>query len=1081
PEPQPEEQFPPEPQPEEQFPPEPQPEEQFPLEPQPEEQFPPEPQPEEQFPPEPQPEEQFPPEPQPEEQFSLEPQPEEQFSLEPQPEEQFSLEPQPEEQFSLEPQPEEQFSLEPQPEEQFSLEPQPEESEEPQPEESEEPQPEESEEPQPEESEEPQPEESEEPQPEESEEPQPEEPEEPQPEEPEEPQPVVHNLLDDENLLDFGHTKELTQQPDQPEVHYELRDEQPEVNHELRDEQPEVHYELRDEQPEVHQETEQGQQEQHKQVSEEVLHEQQQPAELRRRDAEGRPSTLDRIINSPSTEFDSLDPDLAGLTDYREEALYPEADLAAGYLADLGCSAAGTPLPPRTAGLAGAAHAEGDEEEEDDEEEEEVDEEESRDSLTALPSPPPPPPPLEATPLPLLGTRRPEGRVSTSASHQPATDQARMNSSAAAVEAAVAEEVLVDNGPDTDVNADIDASEPPEESDEPLRLSQPAPPSPLPPLPSPLPTQQVAAAELAPTEELEADPAPEPTEATDPPVPALEDGPPLVELSGPDCPVRSVIVYLDKAEVSRQLKLRSRAGETEVVVRDLTAAIDGDSVRVELLGAATITDVVFSAAPSQSDEARRDADKLAATAELDRERRAAANAAGKLDRAMKQREVLATYADALAKQPMPAECSGPYDPKRVATLTGFFDLYEAQAARLDEDAAEAREALTRHQEAAAALETRLNEIEAQFNELKRREIRIYVESRQAADIELQLTYIVTRAKWTPRYDIRVRSNESVLQIVYHGVVQQQTGEPWLGCRVSLSTSRPGVGGSAPPAAAHRAQFARSSGRGSAAHRQQLSGKKFTGGGKQQQQQQQQPETIPESVNSTAGVGDEAAAAPIETQPVQSTKLDAPHLVSIPSDDGWHKVTVASIDLTPVFEYECVPQRSPYAYLKATVTNSSSYALLPGQANIFVDGCFVGKSELKAAAPLEEFQCQLGADRGIQVAYRPVFRKRENAQSKVATVSHRQSIALRNCHARPVRMLLMEPLPVAGEDKIKVNLLEPAVKHPEKYDRQKPVRINRSNCVEWEFELGPDETRELVIRYNIDLPPGESLDYTVCDA
>uniref|UniRef100_A0A1I8IMF2 PH domain-containing protein n=1 Tax=Macrostomum lignano TaxID=282301 RepID=A0A1I8IMF2_9PLAT len=242
-----------------------------------------------------------------------------------------------------------------------------------------------------------QPEESEPSQPEESEEPQPEEPEEPQPEEPEEPQPVVHNLLDDENLLDFGHTKELTQQPDQPEVHQELRDEQPDVHHELRDEQPEVHQELsdeqpeqpevqqelRDEQPEVHQETEQGQQEQHKQVSEEVLHEQQQPAELRRRDAEGRPSTLDRIINSPSTEFDSLDPDLAGLTDYREEAL--------------------------TAGLARAAHAEGDEEEEDDEEEEEVDEEESRDSLTALPSPPPPPPPLEATPLPLLGTRRPEG------------------------------------------------------------------------------------------------------------------------------------------------------------------------------------------------------------------------------------------------------------------------------------------------------------------------------------------------------------------------------------------------------------------------------------------------------------------------------------------------------------------------------------------------------------------------------------------------------------------------------------------------------------------------------------------------
>uniref|UniRef100_A0A1I8F6K2 DUF4140 domain-containing protein n=1 Tax=Macrostomum lignano TaxID=282301 RepID=A0A1I8F6K2_9PLAT len=417
------------------------------------------------------------------------------------------------------------------------------------------------------------------------------------------------------------------------------------------------------------------------------------------------------------------------------------------------------------------------------------------------------------------------------------------------------------------------------------------------------------AAELAPTEELEADPAPERLRLrirlsqrwkTDRPYSA-------------DRTVRAVvIVYLDKAEVSRQLKLRSRAGaRPKLVVRDLTAAIDGDSVRVELLGAATITDVVFSAAPSQSDEARRDADKLAATAELDRERRGRRPMQlGSWTGRLKQREVAGHVRDALRET---ADASrGPYDPKRVATLTGFFDLYEAQAARLrmkDAGPQAPGARFTRHSGARRGrcehqAETRLKR---SLTSLKRRScITCVVHSRQRGAVLgcASACLPVGPVGWRLRASCGAPSRLSSLR--------SSGGHPGLekAAVAAVSLSSPLVT--------------------SAAHRQQLSGKKFTGGGKQQQQQQQQPETIPESVNSTAG-----------TQPVQSTKLDAPHLVSIPSDDGWHKVTVASIDLTPVFEYECVPQRSPYAYLKATVTNSSSYALLPGQANIFVDGCFVG--------------------------------------------------------------------------------------------------------------------------------------------
>ncbi len=54
------------------------------------------------------------------------------------------------------------------------------------------------------------------------------------------------------------------------------------------------------------------------------------------------------------------------------------------------------------------------------------------------------------------------------------------------------------------------------------------------------------------------------------------------------------------------------------------------------------------------------------------------------------------------------------------------------------------------------------------------------------------------------------------------------------------------------------------------------------------------------------------------------------------------MSVAIIDLKPVFEYETVPRRTAHAYLKAKVKNTSPYALLAGATNIFLDNNFIAK-------------------------------------------------------------------------------------------------------------------------------------------
>ena len=50
-------------------------------------------------------------------------------------------------------------------------------------------------------------------------------------------------------------------------------------------------------------------------------------------------------------------------------------------------------------------------------------------------------------------------------------------------------------------------------------------------------------------------------------------------VEAPNCPVHSVVVYTDRAEVCRTVKADLQRGENEVTVRRLPPAIDQDSIR----------------------------------------------------------------------------------------------------------------------------------------------------------------------------------------------------------------------------------------------------------------------------------------------------------------------------------------------------------------------------------------------------------------------------------------------------------------------------------------------------------------------
>jgi uncharacterized protein (TIGR02231 family) len=103
------------------------------------------------------------------------------------------------------------------------------------------------------------------------------------------------------------------------------------------------------------------------------------------------------------------------------------------------------------------------------------------------------------------------------------------------------------------------------------------------------------------------------------------------------------------------------------------------------------------------------------------------------------------------------------------------------------------------------------------------------------------------------------------------------------------------------------------------------------------------------------------------------------------------VTIGIIELKPEIEYESVPKKSTYAFIKAKVTNTSEYALLAGSANVFLDNNFVAKTQLKSYSPQEEFYCSLGIDPAIRIDYKPLkkFKGQSGMISKTTTTTYVQ--------------------------------------------------------------------------------------------
>ena len=197
---------------------------------------------------------------------------------------------------------------------------------------------------------------------------------------------------------------------------------------------------------------------------------------------------------------------------------------------------------------------------------------------------------------------------------------------------------------------------------------------------------------------------------------------------------------------------------------------------------------------------------------------------------------------------------------------------------------------------------------------------------------------------------------------------------------------------------------------------------------------------------------------IENQTTVDFEIKTPY--TIKSDNKSYSVDIEAHELPAFYQYYCVPKIDKDVFLIANVSNWEQYNLLEGEANLFFEGTYVGKTLLDVRYATDTLQISLGRDKNINVKREKIkeFTTKRFIGSKKEE-SRGWDIDIKNNKSQQINMLLFDQVPVSTLEEIKVEVLETSAgKHDPK-----------TGEIKWEFKIGPSESKKFSLNYFVKYP------------
>jgi len=336
---------------------------------------------------------------------------------------------------------------------------------------------------------------------------------------------------------------------------------------------------------------------------------------------------------------------------------------------------------------------------------------------------------------------------------------------------------------------------------------------------------------------------------------------------------------------------------------------------------------------------------------------------------------------------------------------------------------------------------------------------VTVSSDAVATGSVELNYLLASAGWTPSYDLRAKDSNTAMQLTYKANVFQNTGLSWDNVKLKLSTGNPNQSNIKPILTAWYLDYYTN-----------YSNRRYN----------RQAMGLPKAAGEALGaVADESkvlekdkedaaqSAANFTTfiETATNFEFDIKLAYSIPSDGVTHLVSVKNEEVPANFMHYAVPKLDRDAFLVARVTGWEDLNLMPGKANIFFDGTFVGESFIDPANTNDTLNLTLGRDKSVVVTRNKLKDKTKEKilnSDKLQTITY--EITVKNTKSTSMEMMLEDQIPVSANKNIVVEAIDLAGAG---YDKE-------TGLLEWKLDLKPKESKKILVTYSVKFSKDKTL-------
>ena len=323
---------------------------------------------------------------------------------------------------------------------------------------------------------------------------------------------------------------------------------------------------------------------------------------------------------------------------------------------------------------------------------------------------------------------------------------------------------------------------------------------------------------------------------------------------------------------------------------------------------------------------------------------------------------------------------------------------------------------------------------------------------------VEISYLVQGAGWTPSYDLRAKDANSTMQLTYKANVFQNTGSNWDNVKLKLSTGNPNQNNIKPILTAWYLDYYIARSYRSNARYEQVPALAAQNAGAVESEAKMKEDAVEKAAESAANF-----TTFIET--ATNFEFDIKLGYSVPSDNVGHLVSVKNEEIPASFMHYAVPKLDHDAFLVARVTGWEDLNLMPGKANVFFDGTFVGESFIDPANTNDTLNLTLGRDKSVvltRIKLKDKTKDKVINNDRVQTITY--EITVRNTKSTTLTMMLEDQIPVSNNKNIVVEVLDIAG----------ATRDADTGILHWKLNIKPKETKKIQVSYSVKFSKDKTL-------